>query len=255
MGTQGDLCGQSRVFLRWCMRISNLLILLGGIVLLGVGIWTLENKTFTEDLLRNPLYLNTAGLITAVGCITIVTAAFGIYATHKEVKVLHLTYFVFISSLLVILAIGAVLAYVFREQVDLTMKAEMIFDVRNYDPASPNSPVTWAWDATQSQLECCGLMTPQVDQPWEIWRFARPLNPEEEAGKGSWRVPDSCCVPDTPCSTASNNITNIYTKDCYIEVKEFVVQHSAIMGAVAIAIVCVQALGVISSLILFRSIV
>jgi hypothetical protein len=34
------------------MRISNILVLLGGIFLLGVGIWTFENKTFTDDLLR-----------------------------------------------------------------------------------------------------------------------------------------------------------------------------------------------------------
>ena len=35
----------------------------------------------------------------------------------QEVKVLHLTYFVLISVLLLVLAVGAVLAYVFREQV------------------------------------------------------------------------------------------------------------------------------------------
>jgi hypothetical protein len=34
------------------MRISNILVLLGGIFLLGVGIWTFQNKTFTNDLLR-----------------------------------------------------------------------------------------------------------------------------------------------------------------------------------------------------------
>ena len=37
---------------------------------------------------------------------------------------LHLTYFVFISVLLLILAIGAVLAYVFREQVNLVFSSE-----------------------------------------------------------------------------------------------------------------------------------
>jgi hypothetical protein len=37
------------------MRISNILVLLGGIFLLGVGIWTFQNKTFTNDLLRYSL--------------------------------------------------------------------------------------------------------------------------------------------------------------------------------------------------------
>jgi hypothetical protein len=38
------------------MRISNILVLVGGIFLLGVGIWTFENKTFTDDLLRYSTY-------------------------------------------------------------------------------------------------------------------------------------------------------------------------------------------------------
>ncbi len=39
------------------MRISNILVLLGGIFLLGVGIWTFQNKTFTNDLLRYLLFM------------------------------------------------------------------------------------------------------------------------------------------------------------------------------------------------------
>ena len=37
-------------------------------------------------------------------------------------------------------------------QVDLTMKAEMVADIRNYDPGNPSSPTTWAWDSTQEQV-------------------------------------------------------------------------------------------------------
>ena len=37
-------------------------------------------------------------------------------------------------------------------QVDLTMKAEMVSDIRNYDPDQPRSPTTWAWDSTQQQV-------------------------------------------------------------------------------------------------------
>lgn len=251
MGSQG-LFGVSRMFLKWCMRFSNLVIFLGGIILVGVGIWTLQNKSFAEDLLRNTLYLNTARVITAVGCLTMIVAVFGLYAAQKEAKALHLTYFVFISVLLLVLAIGAVLAYVFREQVDVTMMAEMISDVRYYDPATPDSPVTWAWDATQSQLECCGMMTAQVNVSWEIWRYSPALHP---SASDTWSVPSSCCQQQLTCSTLSSNITNIYTKDCYVEVRQFVTEHSAVMGGVAIGIVCVQALGVISSLVLFKSII
>jgi len=242
----------SRGFLRWFMRISNILILAGGIILLGVGIWSLQMKTFPVDLLRNSLYLNTARLLTIVGVLTTLVSLFGFVVSHKEVKVLYLLYFVLTSVLLLILAIGAVLAYVFREQVEMTMKAEMLGDVRRYDPSSPSHPVTWAWDATQSKLSCCGLVTAQVNSSWEIWKYSSSLHPR---GEGIWTVPPSCCPPDTLCGLHNNNISNIYTQDCYIAGKDFVVEHAAIMGGVAIAISCIQALGSMSSLVLFKSIV
>lgn len=234
------------------MRISNILVLLGGIFLLGVGIWTFENKTFTDDLLRNSLYLDTAKVLTVVGCLTILVSFFGFFALHKEVKVLLITYFSLNSLVILVLAIGAVLAYVFREQVDLTMKAEMVSDIRNYDPGQPTSPTTWAWDSTQEQLECCGMMTQQVNQSYEVWRYSRALNPEEE---GVWQVPHSCCIPNMDCGRFMENISNIYTKDCYTQAKLFVVGHAEVMGGVAVVISCILLLGDLASLMLFRSIV
>jgi hypothetical protein len=32
------------------------------------------------------------------------------------------------------------------------MKAEMVADIRSYDPGQPTSPTTWAWDSTQQQV-------------------------------------------------------------------------------------------------------
>ena len=48
-----------------------------------------------------------------------------------------------------ILVVGGVLAYIFRTQVVHTIQAEMIADIRSYDPGAPESPVTRAWDLTQ----------------------------------------------------------------------------------------------------------
>ena len=83
-------------------------------------------------------------------------------AGYKQIKCLLLTYTVFMLLLFVVTVVGGVLAYIFREQVTETIRAEMIADLRNYDPLEPESSVTRAWDETQSQLECCGFMTEQV---------------------------------------------------------------------------------------------
>ena len=83
------------------------------------------------------------------------------------------------------------------------------------------------------------MMTAQVNVSWEIWRYSPELHPD---GSELWTVPQSCCIPDslTECGLYSNNISGIYSKDCYIEAKAFVVSHSTLMGSVAIAVVCIQ---------------
>ena len=133
-----------------------------GFVLLALGVWTVNDKLFVDELLRNKLYTETTFIIIVTSNLIILLSVFGCFAAVKEVKCLLLTYAVFMLLLLVILSVGGVLAYIFREQVKNTIRAEMIADLRNYDPLEPESSVTRAWDETQSQLECCGFMTEQV---------------------------------------------------------------------------------------------
>jgi len=80
------------------------------------------------------------------------------------------------------------------------------------------------------------MMTKQVNRSWEIWRYSRALNPDEK----HWKIPISCCESDSDCNVYSYNITNIYMKDCYIEVKEFVSKKSNSMGSVALIVACIQ---------------
>merc|ERR1719431_1151735 len=105
----------------------------------------MNDKPFLDELLRNSLYMNTAYIIVVSSCILILLAIFGCFAAFKEVKCLLLTYVVFMLLLFVILLVGGVLAYIFREQVSNTIQAEMIHDIRNYNPADPDNRITKAW--------------------------------------------------------------------------------------------------------------
>ena len=151
-----------------------------GFVLLALGTWTINDKLFLEELLRNNLYSDVAYIIIVVSSLLIFLSMFGCFAAVKEVKCLLLTYSVFMLLVLVILAVSGVLAYIFREQVVNTILAEMIADIRMYDPADPENSVTRAWDLTQSTLGCCGLLTDGRTQPWEMWRSNKYLNPSAD---------------------------------------------------------------------------
>lgn len=165
---------------RWLVIQANVLISICGFVLLALGIWTVNDKLFVAELLRNHLYTDTAHIIIVISNLTILLAVFGCFAAAKEVKCLLLTYAVFMLLLLVILAVGGVLAYIFRDQVVNTIQAEMIADIRNYDPGDPANSVTAAWDQTQARLGCCGLVTEQVTAGWEMWRYNKILNPSAD---------------------------------------------------------------------------
>ena len=162
----------------------------------------MNDKSFLDELLRNSLYMNTAYIIVISSCIIIFLSIFGCFAAFKEVKCLLLTYFVFMSLLFVILLVGSILSYIFREQVTNTIQAEMIADIRNYDPDDPENTVTKAWDETQQQLSCCGLMTEQVSLSWEMWRYNKVLNPTSQFEV----VPRSCCIEEDECMIGDKTV-------------------------------------------------
>ena len=100
-----------------------------GIVLLALGLWTMHDKAFLEELLRNRLYMNTTYTILVSSILMILLSGFGWFAAMKEIKCFLLTYFVLLFLLSIITMIGGVLAYVFREQVfpEIVYKPSQLF--------------------------------------------------------------------------------------------------------------------------------
>ena len=220
--------------------------------------------------MRNKLYTDTAYIIIVISNLIIILSFFGCFAAAKEVKCLLLTYAVFMLLLLVILAVGGVLAYIFREQVVNTIQAEMIADIRNYDPDNPDDSVTKAWDETQAQLRCCGLLTEQVTKPWMMWRSNKMLNPSSDYQV----VPASCCMTGKVCVSDTNKTMedNIWPGDCMELSLEYVQDHALTLGIANITVCCFlvnsitfdffcfnnvifQFMGLLSALSLFKSIV
>jgi len=238
---------------RWLVIQANVLISICGFVLLALGIWTVNDKLFLDELLRNKLYTDTAYIIIVISNLIIILSCFGCFAAVKEVKCLLLTYAVFMMLLLVILAVAGVLSYIFRDQVVNTIQAEMIADIRNYDPGNPSNSVTRAWDLTQSQLGCCGLVTETYPQSWEQWRANKYLNPSSNYQV----VPNSCCVTGLECVSIDNKtiVQNIWPGDCMVLSLKYVQDHALTLGIANVTVCCFLFIGLLSALSLFRSIV
>merc|ERR1719206_385438 len=186
--------------------------------------------------------MNTAYIIIISSCFVIFLSFFGCFSAYKEVKCLLLTYFVFMSLLFVILFIGGILSYIFREQVSNTIQAEMIADIRNYDPDDPENKVTKAWDETQEQ----------VSLSWEMWRYNKVLNPSSHFEV----VPASCCMPGQDCMVGGKVvIEKVMMGDCMMLALDYVQNQSRMMGSATFAVSCFLILGLVSTFSLFKSIV
>jgi len=252
--TDLETCGRT---IRWTLYVINTLVLVGGIAILVIGIWTLLDKSFIEVLLRNNLFMSSAYIMIISGSISIFISIIGLIGAAKETKCLLLTYFILLFLMFVVLLVGGVIAYVFRHQVANTMRPEMLFTINEYDPNKPDHPITSAWDDTQSKLKCCGLKLSKdgPEKPWEAWL----RNTQVNSGDADKKVPKSCCItgeenlPQNDCHIENPvNTDHIYQKDCFAVSLSFVTEHATLLGTIAVAISCVMILGMVLSLMLFK---
>jgi hypothetical protein len=57
------------------------------------------------------------------------------------------------------------------------MKAEMVADIRSYDPGQPTSPTTWAWDSTQQQVIGYTPLTDRVELQYILYIHVEKVHP------------------------------------------------------------------------------
>lgn len=249
-----ETCGRT---VRWSLVLINSLVMIGGIAILVVGVWTLIDKAFIEVLLRNNLFMSAAYIMIISGSISSCLSIVGLVGAIKETKCLLLSYFILLFVMFVVLLVGGVISYVFRHQVESTMRPEMLYTINEYDPNTPDDPMTKAWDDTQSQLQCCGLriLKDSSENPWDAWL----KNTEVNSGSADAKVPKSCCIvgdanlPQNDCHIENPvNKDHIYQKDCFAVSLSFVTGHATLIGTVSIGIACVMILGMVLSLMLFK---
>jgi len=247
----GQYIDRNNHLVRWGLIAANILSMTFCLVAVCVGVWTLVSKSFLSGLLTDRLFLSCAYLQVVAGLLCFCNCIYGCYSAYKEVKSLLVVYTAVSVLLLTVLIIGGVLAYIFRHQVQENLKAQLVNDLRKYDPREESNMVTWSWDKTQVELQCCGMMTVQVGQAWQVWKYNTAVNP----GPGLEKiiVPGSCCKTDMDCVINNQTVVeNIWEGDCYHKGMEFLQSHSQVMGGVTLAVAVIMVFGILLSVVLFK---
>ncbi|XP_054723357.1 CD151 antigen-like [Uloborus diversus] len=230
--------------IKYALFLANVIILVGGVSVFAVGVWTLADRSFMERLLGNDLYVTSAAILIATGVVVTVISFLGCFGAIKEVKCMLLTFFIILFMMFIVVLIGGILGYVFRSEVEKQMHQEMLMSVPLY---KNDTTVTDAWDALQPYFKCCGIAV-NYDQSQEVWKRNSNFQSSDK------RVPESCCrrrdqASVRQCQGDPGNYA--YDKDCYMEMKDFVKNHALILGGIGIGIACLLIVGMMLSCALF----
>lgn len=230
---------------KYGLFVANTVILIGGIVVFSVGIWTLADRSFMERLLGSDLYVNSASILIATGIIVTIISFLGFLGAIKEIKCMLLTFFIILFMIFITMLVGGILGYVFRSEVDERMYSEMLMTIKLYQN---DTQVTDAWDAVQSVFKCCG-MSMDKSPGYEVW------SKRNTHFGGIYKIPATCCKTKDDglrdrCQKDPNE-SNAYLEGCYEKMKEFVLKHAKIVGGIGIGIASLLLVGMALSCALF----
>lgn len=227
-GTELDGCGK---LVKYAIFVSNFVIFVGGLTVFGIGIWTLMDKSFINELLGTNLFMGAVYVLIVTGALVSLISFFGCLGAIKEIKCMLVTYFLAVLIIFVVMLVGGILGYVFREKVRYSMEQEMYSTIKTYNE---KKSVRRAWDDTQENLHCCGVTS------YTDWKGL---------------IPDSCCREidgkKVPCK-AFPSPANIYTNGCLNITEVFVKDHASIIGGAAITVSCLMIFGLIFAFVLFK---
>ncbi|XP_068675030.1 tetraspanin-4-like [Montipora foliosa] len=223
------------------MFVFNFIFFLGGIGLLGVGIYVhLKIGDYVD--LSSVKYVTGSIIIMTVGAIIAIIAFFGCCGAMKESRCLLGIFFALMLLVFGLEVTGTALGYVFRGKVQTQLEQDLNNTLSQYG-MDDQKGVTDAFDLLQQEEECCGVYN---YKDWQRSYFTQ--------GNHSF-VPDSCCKKESSgCGNISEGTSSIYTEGCYKKTLELLRNNLLIIGAIGVAVAVVQLLSMIFAMVLICNI-
>ncbi|CAH3028454.1 unnamed protein product, partial [Porites evermanni] len=209
--------------IKFLVVFFNFIFFVFGIVLIGVGAWTLikfgDYITLTDDI----PYATGSKVTIAAGCLIALISFMGCCGAWKENRCMLVIFFICLLVILSVEIAGAALTYKHRGEFDEKLDKEVVEELQAHYGEKGSEGTTKGWDALQKQEKCCGWNS------YTEWFKAKVFN-------GTHYVPDSCCKEEkTGCGhDVTDNI--IYKDPC----KEKIEKLMYYVGAVGITIVVIQ---------------
>ncbi|XP_078492801.1 tetraspanin-18-like [Ciona intestinalis] len=227
--------------LKYSMFVFNLLFMLCGATLLGLGIWiVVDGNSFSTIVASNSVILNAVYIIIAVGAALFVIAFLGCCGAIKENRCLLGTFFVIVLIIFLAQVVGGILAFVFYDRVRPAALSTM-----NKFSENGTDAVSTGWNTLQAVFQCCGFTN---YRDWNETTWTPKVNP----------FPLSCCARNVLSVTGLiKNVTAcvaevpgyFYSVGCETKLKAY---YWAV-GGTALGVLIVELLALIFTCCLYRA--
>ncbi|XP_025087668.1 CD151 antigen-like [Pomacea canaliculata] len=270
--------------------IFNVLLMLAGLALLGIGIWSVVDKVYISDVIGNNKFSAASYMIIVGGAILLGIGIFGIFVVRSESRALVIVYFILLIVLFVGILLAAILAIIFKQELEEAMIDAMRQSLVGQYGA--DSTITQSWDRLQRDLRCCAVRAERGSEggttqdmetirqdSWPLYKKTRwyqnARGQDFTAGIKDTEVlyvPITCCVFDEvlqgyinqrQCQSwklgppgnykASLKNNALYYDGCYEKAKAFIEAQSDIIVGCAFAFAFSMIGGLVLTVLLFRT--
>jgi len=235
-GTDDSCCGV--FFLKYVLYIFNFILLLSGLAVLGIGLWTFLDKQWLAGLLGEHSLVFVILMYSLIGIgAFVVTFVFliGCCSAVRKNRCCLMFYSVLLLLVFILEASSGVLTYLFEyrihNQVSFLLNNTLLHKY-NVDPTAARSI-----DYMQTYKRCCGCSS---YNDWMASDWYRTVVANETR-----YVPDSCCKTLTPGCGLRVNPNNIYYAGCLVHMEDEFRIHLNIMSAMGMGLCCLQIFGII----------
>ncbi|XP_034942557.1 CD151 antigen-like [Chelonus insularis] len=223
-------------FLKYVLHIYNVVLFLSGLVVGGIGIWTVIAKHSYISLMATSTYPILAYALIVAGTLAVIGSWLGCGGVSSENRCVLLMYIFVVMAVLGLEAGVGVLARLHEEQVGPELKETLNRTFLEY--YSVSSRETTAIDKMQIEFRCCGA------HRFEDWLASEWYKDEQVQRDGSL-VPDSCCKTPSLYCGRRDHPSNIQYTGCIYKFLETTKEHLIILGAVGLGLSVLEVFGVI----------
>ncbi|KAK3602617.1 hypothetical protein CHS0354_034201 [Potamilus streckersoni] len=235
--------------LRTVFILFNVVFLLTGMGISGVGAWIRADVSYFENLIGSSLVPIVAYILMGAGGFIMLVALAGCMGAMKQYKKLLVVYFILLLLIYMAEAAAGILAFIAYDRVNVLADQYIGEPLRQKYGYAEYKLITTAIDFLQKQFECCGFVSAEE---WSTSKYY--TDPNTANMRNSTVVPRSCCInSDEENCNAVLDDTKTYMKGCASSVELWIKTKLLVIGAVGIGISVVELFGMVTSCCLIKS--